>query len=133
MPSGVARAWTIVVEESDLYDGERKEAKMSEDYEAWVPQRAIEQLVLKRALQDVEDPIKLANDLLKEALPLSVMGMVHIAVHETNPITRFNAQKYIIDRNMGSVQSPTKPESEAPAWQKIFDSIAVVADNRTEA
>lgn len=96
----------------------------------WVPEKAIEELTLKRALQDVEDPVKMANDLLKDALPLAVMGMTHLAIHEPNPQIRFNAQKYVIDRNMGSVQSPTKPDSEAPAWQKIFDSIAVVSDNK---
>lgn len=100
-----------------------------ESWDEWIPAKAIEELTLKRALQDVEDPVKMANDLLKEALPLAVMGMTHIAIHEPNPQIRFNAQKYVIDRNMGSVQSPTKPESEAPAWQKIFDTIAVVADN----
>lgn len=102
------------------------------EYEDWVPQRAIEELTLKRALQDVEDPIKMANDILKESLPLVTMGMVHTAVHEPNPVTRFNAQKYIMDRNMGAVTSPNKPETEAPAWQKIFDSIAVVADTKNQ-
>jgi hypothetical protein len=99
------------------------------DYQEWCPDSAIEALTLKRALQDVEDPIKLANELLKDSLPLATMGMVHIAIHEPNAQIRFNAQKYIMDRNMGSVTSPVKPETEAPAWQKIFDSIAVVADN----
>lgn len=102
------------------------------DYQEWVPDVAIEQLTLKRALQDVEDPIKLANDMIKEALPLVTMGMVHTAVHEPNAVTRYNAQKYLMDRSLGSVTSPVKPESEAPAWQKIFDTIAVVADTKRE-
>jgi hypothetical protein len=98
------------------------------DWKEWVPAEAVEELTLKRALQDVEDPVKMANDLFKESLPLAVMSMTHLAIHENNPQIRFNAAKYVIDRNMGSVQSPTKPESEAPAWQKIFDSIAVVSE-----
>lgn len=102
------------------------------EYEEWVPSVAIEQLTLKRALQDVEDPIKMANDILKESLPLVTMGAVHTAIHEPNPMIRFNAQKYLMDRSLGSVTSPIKPESEAPAWQKIFDSIAVVADTKGE-
>lgn len=101
------------------------------DWEEWCPEKAIEELTLKRALQDVEDPIKMANDMLKESLPLAVAGMTHLAVHEPNPQIRFNAQKYIIDRNMGAVTSPTKIESETPAWQKIFDSIAMVADTES--
>lgn len=98
----------------------------------WLPERAIEELTLKRALQDVEDPVKMANDIMKEALPLITMGMTHAAVYEPNPIVRYNSQKYVMDRMLGSVTSPTKPESEAPAWQKIFDSIAVVADTKAE-
>jgi hypothetical protein len=100
------------------------------EHEEWVPAVAIEQLTLKRALQDIEDPIKLANELLKEALPVAVMRMTHLALHEQNPVVAMNASKYVIDRIMGAVTSPTKPETEAPAWQKIFDSIAVVADNK---
>lgn len=100
------------------------------EYDEWVPARAIEELTLKRALQDVEDPAKLATELFKEALPIAVMSVTHLALHEPNPIVRFNAAKYVIDRNMGSVQSPVKPESDAPAWQRIFDTIAEVADNK---
>lgn len=101
-----------------------------DSFEEWVPARAIEELTLKRALQNVEDPAKLAADLFKEALPVAVMRMTHLALHEQNPVVAFNAAKYVIDRNMGSVQSPTRPETEVPAWQKIFDSIAEVADNK---
>ena len=96
----------------------------------WVPQKAIEELTLKRALMTIEDPAKLAAELIREALPVAVMRMTHLALHEQNPVVAFNAAKYVIDRNMGSVQSPTKAESEVPAWQKIFDSIAEVADNK---
>lgn len=103
-----------------------------DDMESWVPALAIEQLTLKRALQDVEDPVRMANDIIKEALPLVTMGMVHTAIHEQNVVTRTIAQKYLMDRSLGSVTAPIKPESEAPAWQKIFDSIAVVADTKKE-
>jgi len=102
------------------------------EHEDWVPARAIEQLTLKRALQDIEDPVKLANDIIKETLPVATMRMAHLALHEQNPAVAYNAAKYLMDRSMGSVQSPTKPESEAPAWQKIFDSIAVVADTKRD-
>lgn len=99
-----------------------------EAWEAWIPSKAIEELTLKRALQNVEDPIKLANDLLKDALPTAVMRMTHLAIYERNATVAYNASKYVIDRNMGAVTSPTKPESDVPAWQRIFDSIAEVAD-----
>lgn len=103
---------------------------MEDSWQEWIPEQAIEELTLKRALQTVEDPAKLAAELFREALPVAVMRMTHLALHERNPVVAFNASKYVIDRNMGSVQSPTKPDSDVPAWQKIFDTIAEVADKK---
>lgn len=102
------------------------------DWKEWCPDTAIEELTLKRALQDVEDPVKLANQLIKDALPGAIMRLIHTTMHEPNAQIASSAAKYLCDRSMGSVQSPTKPESEAPAWQKIFDSIAVVADPKRD-
>lgn len=96
-------------------------------WKEWCPDEAIEELTLKRALQEVEDPIKMTNDLFRDALPLVAMGMTHLAIHEPNPGIRFNAQKYVIDRSMGSVNNPTRPVDDRPAWEKIFDSVVVEA------
>jgi len=95
------------------------------DWEEWVPQKAVEELTLKRALQDVEDPLKMANDLFKESLPLAVMGLTHTAIHEPNPVIRLAAQRYVIDRSMGTTTSPTKIAEDKPVWERIFDSVAV--------
>lgn len=103
-----------------------------EDFEDWLPARAIEELTVMRALQDVEDPVKMANQIIRETLPVATMRMRHLALHEQNPTVAYNAAKYFMDRAMGAVTSPNKPESEAPAWQKIFDSIAVIADTKAE-
>lgn len=100
------------------------------EWAEWVPEKAIEELTLKRALQDVEDPVKMASDIIKETLPIATMRMRHLALHEPNPTVAYNAAKYFMDRSLGSVSAPTKLETEAPAWQKIFDSIAVVSDNK---
>lgn len=97
-------------------------------WEAWIPSKAIEELTVRRALANHEDPIKLANQLLRESLPVAVMGMTHLAKFETNPVVRFNAQKYIIERVMGGTNSKALPASDKPAWEKIFDSVAVASD-----
>jgi hypothetical protein len=105
-----------------------------EEWEAWVPRKAIEELTVRRALADVEDPVRIANQLLKETLPIAVMGMTHMAIHEPNPALRFQAQKYVIDRSMGTTNNPTgRPTDDRPAWEKIFESVAVAADEVAEA
>lgn len=98
------------------------------DWKEWVPDEAIEELTLRRALADVEDPVKLAGKLFQEALPLSVMGVTHLAVHSQNEMIRFNAQKYVIDRSMGTTAAPARPMEERPAWERIFDQIASESD-----
>lgn len=100
-----------------------------EEWEAWVPKKAVEELIVRRALEKREDPVKIANDLLKEALPLAVMGMTHTALYEQNPAIRFQAQKYVIDRSMGPVANPKGNGGDKPRWENIYESVAVVADD----
>lgn len=97
-----------------------------EDFEEWVPDKAIEALTLKRALQNVEDPAKMAADLFSEALPLATMSMVHLAIHSPTEGVRYNASKYVIERCMGSVSNPSRGVEEKSAWEKIYDNAMVV-------
>lgn len=99
----------------------------------WVPDDAIEELTLRRAMQTVEDPAKIAADLFKEALPLSVMSMTHLAIHSPTEAIRFQASKYVIDRSMGPVTATTKPVDERPAWEKLLQTITVEADAVTKS
>lgn len=98
------------------------------DWKDWVPDQAIEELTLRRALADFEDPVKMASKLFQEALPLSVMGVTHLAIHSPNEAIRFNAQKYVIDRSMGTTSAPTARMEEKPAWEKIFEQISTETD-----
>lgn len=91
----------------------------------WVPDQEIEKLTLRRALQDQEDPAKMAADLFKEALPLAVMSMTHMAIHSPTEPIRFQAAKYVIDRSMGPVTATTKPVDERPAWEKLLQTVTV--------
>lgn len=98
------------------------------DNREWIPDSAIENLTVRRALQDREDPIKLANDLIKEALPLVTMSMTHMAIHSSMENTRLVAGKYIMDRALGDGKDLRLPDNK-PAWEKIFDSVLVEVDN----
>lgn len=101
---------------------------MTDQWEEWVPSKAVEELTLKRALADVEDPVKMAADLFRESLPLAVMGLTHTAIYEPNVVVRTAAQKYVIDRSMGTTASPSKLPDDKPVWERIFDSVAVESD-----
>lgn len=94
------------------------------DYREWVPDEAIEALTVRRALQDVEDPIKMAADIIREALPLATMSMTHMAIHSPTESIRLNAAKYVMDRALGDGKDLRLPDNR-PAWDKIFDSVLV--------
>lgn len=93
--------------------------------EDWVPNDAIEALTLKRALQDVEDPIKMAADIFKESLPLAVMSLSHMAIHSPIEQVRLNAAKYVVERVMGSTPTTLRPPDEQPAWEKLYQGALV--------
>lgn len=98
------------------------------DYKEWVPDEAVEALTLQRALQDVEDPMKMAAQLFKEALPIAVMSMTHMAIHSPTEVIRLQASKYVIERSMGAVRNDVRMPDERPAWEQLFESIAVETD-----
>lgn len=98
------------------------------DNREWIPDEAIEALTVRRALQDREDPIKLSNDLIKEALPLVTMSMTHMAIYSGIENTRLAAGKYIMDRALGDGKDLRLPDNK-PAWEKIFDSVLVEVES----
>jgi hypothetical protein len=51
---------------------------------------------------DVDEATQ-ARRLLRQALPVAVSGLVQLALYGETEKMRFDAQKYIIDRNLGGV------------------------------
>jgi hypothetical protein len=101
------------------------------EYKEWVPDEAVERLTLERIKHGV-DPIKIAAELFKENLPLSVMSICHMAVHSPAEAIRFQAARYVVDRTMGSSKEDLRGVDNEPAWNKIYDSVLVEADNITK-
>ena len=97
----------------------------------WIPDSAVEELTVRRALSKVEDPIKLAVDILRENLPLSTMSMVHLATNSPTEAIRFQAAKYVMDRTLGDGKDLKLPDNK-PAWEKIYDTVLVEVDNITK-
>lgn len=94
------------------------------DRREWIADEAIEQLTVRRALQKVEDPLRMATDILKEALPLAALRMTHMAIHSPIDGIAFNAAKYVMDKSFGDGKDLRLPDNK-PAWEKIFDSTMV--------
>lgn len=98
------------------------------DRREWVPDEAVEQLTVRRAFQKVEDPLKMAADILKEALPVAALSMVHLAIHSPTEGIRYNASKYVMDRTLGDGKDMRLPDNK-PAWDRIFDSAMVEVES----
>jgi len=97
------------------------------DHKDWLPDEAIENLTVRRALSKVEDSISLSNELFKENLPMSVMSICHLAVYSPIEAIRFQAAKYVVDRTMGDKGSMPDVDSK-PAWERIYEGVLVEAD-----
>lgn len=97
------------------------------DRREWVPDKAVEELTVRRALQKLESPTELAKDILKDVLPLATMSMVHLAIHSPTESIRFNASKYIMDKSLGDGKDLRLPDNR-PAWEKIYDSVLEEVD-----
>lgn len=74
----------------------------------------------------------MANDILKENLPLATMSIAHMAVHSPTEQVRFNAAKYIVDRVYGDTKGGPIQDTK-PAWEYIYQDVLVEADGITGA
>lgn len=71
---------------------------------AWDADRVIADLAHEQSAFRLTEE-QLAAKLLKEALPLAVASVVHLSQFGETEKMRFDASKYLIDRNLGT---PTK-------------------------
>lgn len=68
-----------------------------------VTEEDIEMLKMEANVKD-ETFEELATRLFKEALPIAVANIARVAEHAANDKTRFEAAKYIVERNLGRLQ-----------------------------
>jgi len=93
------------------------------DSPEWLPDKAIEELTLKRALAKIEDSLTLAGDLFKDCAPIAAMSICHMAIHSPTDNVRLAAAKHVVDRAMGTPAPTPKMEREKPIWEELFDSV----------
>jgi hypothetical protein len=69
--------------------------------DGWNPDEAMKALAEEAHILELK-PAQQAARLLEEALPLAVAGLVHLSQFGETEKMRFDAQKYLIDRNLGT-------------------------------
>lgn len=97
------------------------------DNRDWIPDEAVANLTVRRALMEDEDPIKLANSVLKETVPLATMSMAHLAIHCPVDSVRYQAAKYVMDRVLGAAGQGA--DDVRPAWEDIYEAVLVEAED----
>lgn len=85
----------------------------------WDPDKAMEALAEEAHILELT-PVDQANRLLEEALPLAVAGLVHLSQFGETEKMRFDAQKYLIDRNLGT---PSKEGDRAAGEEDPLDRL----------
>jgi|SRR5688572_3809853 len=68
----------------------------------WDPDGAMRSLLEERNAFATDEATQ-ARQLMRQALPVAVAGVVQLALYGETEKMRFDAQKYLIDRNLGGV------------------------------
>lgn len=79
--------------------------------ETWVTDEEVEALAMERDIMG--DSIEMqAERILRDNLPAVVHGIVKLARSANSETVKLNAQKYIIDRNLGKIVEPATVEGD---------------------
>lgn len=107
-------------------DDEERDPDEGPRYAHWIPEEAVRNLTMERALHSHESYAATAKRLLEENLPLAVISVTHMALYDTKPEVRLAAAKYVIDQSMGSPnRKEDVPASGKHAWESIHDAVLV--------
>lgn len=113
--------------DDELYDRDR-DPDDAPRVAYWVPEEAVRNLAMERALHSNETHVQTAKRILEENLPLATYSLVHMALNDQKPEIRLAAAKYIHDQAMGSPNRKEDiPVSGKHAWEKIHDAVLVDA------
>lgn len=91
----------------------------------WVPDEAVRNLTMEKALHGNETHTQLAKRLLEEALPLATMSVTHMALNSRKEEVRLAAAKYVMEHALGSPGKSDQPISGGHAWDSIHDAVLV--------
>lgn len=94
----------------------------------WIPDDAVKNLTMEKALHSNETHTQLAKRLLDEALPLATMAVTHMALHSRKDEVRLAAAKYVMEHSLGAPGKNTDiPNGGKHIWETIHDAVLVDA------
>lgn len=97
-------------------------------YAYWLPDKAVADMAMEKALHGNESNADLAKRLIDECLPIAVMSVTHMAIHSTKEEIRMSASKYLIDHAMGApIKKDEVPVGGQHAWDIVHDAVLVDA------
>lgn len=91
----------------------------------WVPDEAVRNLTMERALHSNETHTQLAKRLLEEALPLATMAVTHMALNSRKEEVRLAAAKYVMEHSLGAPGKATDVPTGKHVWDSIHEAVLV--------
>ncbi len=87
------------------------------DNPTFVSDQDLAALTEEMATFDV-DEAKLADKMFKESLPMAVQSTINLARSASSEAIRYQASKYVIERNLGKIAE--KIETEGASWESLI-------------
>lgn len=100
---------------------------------AWVPDEALEGMIMEREYHPEESNPKTTKRLMDENAPVVAMSLIHLALHSGSERTRLDAGKYIMDRVLGRVGEELIPTEDSPIEKfvsEVMSDIEAVTGGR---
>jgi len=95
------------------YNGRDSDSDNQKPGKEWIPDEALESMVMERSLHEGENNVKTSRRLVDENLPIVAQSMIHLAIYSSSERIRFDAGRYLMDRvGEESVTPESTPISE---------------------
>lgn len=102
-------------------------------YADWMPDEAVRNLTMERALHGHETHSQLAKRLLDENLPMAVMSIVHMALQSPDERIRLASSRLVLESTIGTQtkgQTSDLPDGKEP-WTFVYDNVLVSRKDRS--
>lgn len=101
-------------------------------YAWWVPDQALRDLQMEKALHSDESNATLTKRLINENLPMAAMSVIHMALHSSDERIRLAAAKFLIDSEIQVSGKDGKLSDGDFAWNKVYAVTAFEAPRQKE-
>lgn len=108
---------------SERPDGMEGYVPPNGENDSWVPEEAIEALNMEKQVQPSETNEEMAERIFEENLPVAAQAICHLARNSGSEKMRFDAAKYVVERNLGRVVDPSGLRKEDDPLMKMMKDV----------